>query len=179
MNDMNNNERGRITGMPGTETTVTLYPQRLTARMRNSIIRMIEARAITGGWSSQARRLAENLAEKFNIQCSVVNGYRGMRIVGLSEAAATHIAEVVHADWTAWLLERPEYGKGWYRDRHDSTMRSISNLDDSFYCNLQDKESTRKVVEILAEHTTQEMKDKSKAVADLLRGTEPINIVTF
>lgn len=48
-----------------------------------------------------------------------------------------------------------------------------------FYCNLQDKESARKVVEILAEHTTQEMKDKSKAVADLLRGTEPINIVTF
>lgn len=179
MNDMNNNERGRITGMPGTETTVTLYPQRLTARMRNSIIRMIEARAITGGWSSQARRLAENLAEKFNIQCSVVNNYRGLRIVGLSEAAAPHIAEVVHADWTAWLLENPAYGKGWYRDRHDSTMRSISNLDDNFYCNLQDKESTRKVVEILAKHTTQEMKDKSKHVADLLRGTEPINIVTF
>ncbi len=179
MNDMNNNERGRITGMPGTETTVTLYPQRLTARMRNSIIRMIEARAITGGWSSQSRRLAENLAEKFNLQCSVVNGYRGMRIVGLSEAAAPHIAEVVHTDWTAWLLEHPEYNSGYYRARYDDAMSSISTLDDNFCCNLQDKESTRKVVEILAEHTTQEMKDKSKAVADLLRGTEPINIVTF
>lgn len=179
MNDMNNNERGRITGMPGTETTVTLYPQRLTARMRNSIIRMIEARAITGGWSSQSRRLAENLAEKFNLQCSVVNGYRGMRIVGLSKAAAPHIAEVVHTDWTAWLLEHPEYGSGYYRARYDDAMSSISTLEDNFYCNLQDPESTRKVVAILAEHTTQGMKDKAKQVADLLRGTEPINIVTF
>lgn len=179
MNDMNNNERGRITGMPGTETTVTLYPQRLTARMRNNIIRMIEARAITGGWSSQSRRLAENLAEKFNLQCSVVNGYRGMRIVGLSEAAAPHIAEVVHTDWTAWLLEHPECGSGYFKAQYENTMNCINNLDDNFYCNLQDKESTRKVVEILAEHTTQEMKDKEKQVADLLRGTEPIHLITF
>lgn len=179
MKDMNNNERGRITGMPGTETTVTLYPQRLTARMRNSIIRMIEARAITGGWSSQSRRIAENLAEKFNIQCSVLNNYRGLRIVGLSEAAAPHIAEVVHADWTAWLLEHPEYRSGYYKGQYENTMNCINNLEDNFYCNLYDKESSRKVIAILTEHTKQEMKDKSKYVADLLRGTEPINIVTF
>jgi hypothetical protein len=179
MNDMNNNERGRITGMPGTETTVTLYPQRLTARMRNSIIRMIEARAITGGWSSQARRLAENIAEKFNIQCSVTNSYRGLRVVGVTESAAPLVSEVVHADWVAWLLDNPEYRTGYYRSQYEQTMRSLENLDQNFYCNLQCKDSGSKVIAILAEHTTQEMKDKSKAVADLLRGTEPINIVTF
>lgn len=36
------NERGRATGMPGTKTTVTLYPQTLGVRMRNSIIRVPE-----------------------------------------------------------------------------------------------------------------------------------------
>lgn len=176
---MNNNERGRLTGMVGTETTITLHPQRLTARMRNSIIRMIESSAITGGWSSQARRLAENLAEKYGIQCTITHHYRGLRIVGLSEEAAPHIAEIVHADWTAWLLENPEYRNGYYKNNHDNAMRSISNLDNNFYCNIHDKVSVSKVVETLAEHTTQEAKDKSRKVADLLRGTEPIHIITF
>lgn len=179
MKDMNNNERGRITGMPGTETTVTLYPQRLSARMRNSIIRMIETRSIEGGWSSKSRPLAEKLAEKFNLQCSAFNNHRGLRVVGITEESAPQVAEIVHADWTAWLLENPEYRSGYYRSSHEQTMRSIENLDSNFYCNLQDKESYRKVVEILAAHTTQEMKDKSKRVADLLRGTEPIHLVTF
>jgi hypothetical protein len=31
----------------------------------------------------------------------------------------------------------------------------------------------------MKEHTTQETKDKSKQVADMLRGTEPINLITF
>lgn len=179
MNDMNNNERGRITGMPGTETTVTLHPQRLGVRMRNSIIRMIESRAITGGWSSQSRRIAENLAEKFNIQCSIANNYQDMRIVGISDEAARHVADITQADWTAWLLENAEYRNGYYRTRYEQAMRSIERRDQNFYVSLYDKESVRKVVAILAEHTTQEMKDKSKHVADLLRGTEPINIVTF
>ena len=179
MKELNNNERGRITGMPGTETTVKLHPQRLTARMRNSIIRMIESRNITGGWSSQARRLAENLADKYGIQCCITHHYRGLRIVGLSEEAAPHIAEVVLADWTAWLLENPEYRNGYYKNHHDNAMDCIKNLNNNFYCNLHDKVAIRKVVEILAEHTTQETKDKSKQVADMLRGTEPIHLITF
>jgi len=54
MSIMNNNARGRITGIPGTETTVKLYPQRLGARMRNNIIRMLENRTLTGGWSAMS-----------------------------------------------------------------------------------------------------------------------------
>lgn len=179
MNDLSNNERGRITGMPGTETTVTLYPQRLTARMRNSIIRMLEARTITGGWASQARRIAENLAEKFNLQCSATNSYRGLRVVGISGTAAPLISEVVHADWVAWLLENPGYRTGYYRSQYEQTMRSLERCDNNFFCNLQIKGSISKVMEILAEHTTQEMKDESKHIVDLLKGTEPIHLITF
>lgn len=179
MKTITNRERGRITGMPGTETSVTLYPQRLGVRMRNNVIRMVETLSIEGGWSSQSRRLAENLAEKFNLQCNAFNNHRGLRVVGITEESAPQVAEIVHADWTAWLLENPEYRSGYYRSIHEQTMRSIENLDSNFYCNLQDKESYRKVVEILAAHTTQEMKDKSKRVADLLRGIEPIHLITF
>ena len=100
-----NNERGRITGMPGTQTSVALHPQRLTARMRNSIIRMLENCTIEGGWSSQSRKLAEALADKYGLQCSVSNGYRGLRVVGITDAAAQEVTEIVHADWTAWRLE--------------------------------------------------------------------------
>lgn len=173
-----NNERGRITGMPGTEVSVTLYPQRLGVRMRNSIIRMLEKRVLEGGWSSQSRKLAEALAEKYELQVST-NNWNGLRIMGLSAEAASKVREVVVADWTAWLLENPEYRSGYYKSSHEQTIRSIENLDSNFYCNLRDKESICKVIEILAAHTTQEMKDKSKQVADLLRGTEPIHLITF
>lgn len=176
---MNSNERGRITGMPGTQTTVTLYPQTLGVRMRNSIIRMIEAHAITGGWSSNSRKIAERLAEKFGLQCSVMNNYRGMRIVGISETAAPLVAEVVQADWCAWLLENPDYRSGYYRSQFDQTIRSLERCDANFYCNLQEEGSASKVAEILDEHTTEEMKEKSRHIINLLMGTEPIQLITF
>lgn len=176
---MNCNERGRLTGMAGTETTVTLHPQRLGVRMRNSIIRMLEARAITGGWTSQSRKLAEAIADKYGLQCSVSNSYRGVRVVGITEAAAPLVSELVHADWTAWILENPDYRRGYYQRSYDSTMESLKNCDGSFWVSLMHKETVSKVVAILSEHTTQEMKDKATHVANLLRGTEPIHIINF
>lgn len=173
------NERGRITGMPGTQTTVTLYPQTLGVRMRNNIIRMLEARTIVGGWTSNSRKLAESIADKYGIQCSVANSYRGLRIVGITETAAPLISELVQADWTAWILENPEYRRGYYQKSYESTMAGLKNREGSFWLQLMHKETTSKVVEILTEHTTQEMKEKSKQVADLLRGTEPIHLITF
>ncbi len=178
MSTMSSFQRGRITGMAGTETTVKLYPQRLGVRMRNKIIRMMEARAIEGGWSSKARQIAVAMAEKYDIQCSV-NNWNGVRVIGLSEAAAPSVAEIVHADWTAWMLEQPTYRTGYYRDQFDEAMASIKATDSNFYITMHDKESIRKVIETLAEHTTQELKDKSKQVADMLRGTEPIHLITF
>ena len=173
-----NNERGRITGMPGTETTVTLYPQRLGVRMRNSIIRMLENRIIEGGWASKSRQIAQALSEKYGLQCGV-NNRNGIRVLGLSAEAAPRIREVVHADWTAWLLENPEYNKGYFKGLHDKAMEYIDACDQNFYMTMHDKVSIRKVVEILAEDTAQELKEKSKRVADMLRGTEPIHIITF
>lgn len=178
MTNMSSFQRGRITGMPGTEVSVTLHPQRLGVRMRNRIIRMLENRVIEGGWSSEARKLALAMAEKHGIQCSN-NNWNGLRILGMSSEAAPHIREVVHADWTAYLLERPNSRTGYYKNSHDEAMECIDACDQNFYINVHDKESIRKVVEILVEHTTQEIKDKSKKVADLLRGTEPIHLITF
>lgn len=173
------NERGRITGMPGTQTSVTLYPQTLGVRMRNNIIRMLEARTIVGGWSSQSRKLAEAIAEKHGLQCSISNNYRGLRIVGISETAAPLVSEVVNADWTAWILENPSYREGYYRGQYDNTMESLKLLEGSFWTSIMHKETTSKVIEILAEHTTPEMKEKAQQVANMLRGTEPIHLITF
>ena len=176
---INLNERGRITGMPGTKTTVTLYPQTLGVRMRNSTIRMLESRTITGGWTSQSRKLAEAIADKHGLQCSVSNQYRGLRVVGISEEAAPLVSEVVNADWVAWILENPSYSEGYYRGQYEASMTSLKRCESSFWVQLMHKETNSKVIEILAAHTTQEMKDKAKQVADTLRGTEPIHLITF
>jgi len=58
-------------------------------------------------------------------------------------------------------------------------MAAIAAHDQNFYITMHDKESIRKVIAILADHTTQELIDKAKQVADMLRGTEPIEIITF
>jgi hypothetical protein len=164
--------------MPGTETTVMLYPQRLGVRMRNSVIRMIENRILEGGWSSKSRQIAQALAIDNGLQVGS-NNWHGLRVLGLSAKAAPLIKEVVHADWTAWILEEPSYRSGYYRDQHLKAMDSLDAIDQNFYITMHDKLAIRKVVEILAEHTTQELKDKAKHVANLLRGTEPIHIITF
>jgi hypothetical protein len=178
MSNMNNNDRGRITGMPGTETTVKLYPQRLGVRMRNNIIRMLENRVLTGGWSSKSRQIAQALAIDNGLQVGS-NNWNGLRVLGLTAKAAPLIKEVVHADWTAWLLEQPSYRNGYYKEQHDKAMARIDAVDQNFYITMHDKESIRKVVEILSDHTSQELKDKAKQVANLLRGTEPIHLITF
>ena len=178
MSTMNNNARGRITGMAGTETTVKLYPQRLGVRMRNSVIRMLENRAVLGGWSSQSAQIARALAAKHGLQVSNQH-WNGLHILGLSAHAAPLIKEVVHTDWIARLVEEPSYRNGYYKDRHIEAMAFIDAVNPDFYVTMHDKGLMRKVVEILAEHTTQELKDKSNQIADMLRGTEPIEIITF
>jgi hypothetical protein len=178
MSNMNSFARGRITGMPGTETTVKLYPQRLGVRMRNSIIRMLESRLIEGGWSSKSRQIAHSLAVKYGLQAST-NHWNGLRIIGITEGAAPLVAEVALADWTAWILESPEIRSGYYRTQHDNAMVSIKNLNNDFWVSLHDKQSVCKVRDILVEHNSQEMRNKAKQVADMLRGTEPIEIITF
>ena len=178
MSGMNNNDRGRLTGMPGTETTVKLYPQRLGVRMRNSIIRMLENRILEGGWSSKSRQIAQALAIENGLQVGS-NNWNGLRVLGLSAKAAPLIKEVVHADWTAWVLEEPSYRQGYYKEQFVKAMDSLDAVDQNFYVTMHDKDSIRKVVEILADHTSQELKDKAKHVANLLRGTEPIHLITF
>ena len=175
---MNNNERGRITGLPGTEVSVTLYPDRLGVRMRNSIIRMLEKRMLAGGYRSHAAQIAKALAVKYGLQVSNCHG-NGLRILGVSHAAVPMVREIVHTDWIAWTLENPSYRGGYYKNKYDFAMDCLASREQDFYVVLHDQESTRKVAVILAEHTTQELKDKSQHVADLLRGAEPIHLLSF
>jgi hypothetical protein len=146
--------------------------------MRNSIIRQLENRVLTGGWASNSRKLAQALAVKNGLQIGSTN-WNGLRVLGLTPQAAPLIKEVVHADWTAWILEQPSGRTGYYRDQFDKAMVAIAAHDQNFYITMHDKESIRKVIAILADHTSQELKDKAKQVANLLRGTEPIEIITF
>lgn len=175
---MNNNERGRITGMPGTKVSVTLYPDRLGVRMRNSIIRMVENRVLVGGWSSQSAMIGKALAAKYGLQISRNNGY-GLQVIGINASAAPLVQEILHADWIAWLLDNPSHREGYYKVSYDNAMANLAEHDSDFYIPLRYKESIRKVAVILAEHTTQELKDKSQEVANLLRGTEPIHLLSF
>lgn len=174
---MNNTERGRVTGLPGTETVVTLYPDRLGARMRNMVIRMLEQHNIVGGWSSKSRQLVEALADTYKLKMSTVNNWNGVLVVGLTEEAAPLVADVVRADYAAFALERGHVS--YFHDSFESTMSNINNVNSEFYIRLHDKEATSKVIEILAAHTPPKLRDKARKVADLIRGSDPINVIKF
>jgi hypothetical protein len=103
----------------------------------------------------------------------------GLRILGVSDVAAPMVREIVHADWIGWTLENPSYREGYYKNKYEYAMDCLASREPNFYVVLHDNESIRKVAVILAEHTTQELKDKSQHVADLLRGAEPIHLLSF
>jgi len=115
---------------------------------------------------------------KHRLQCGI-NNWNGLRVLGLTPQAAPPIKEIVHADWTAWTLEEPTYRQGYYKEQYVNAMASLDTVEQNFYITMHDKESIRKVIAILADHTSQELKDRSMQVADMLRGTEPIEIITF
>jgi hypothetical protein len=139
---------------------------------------MLENRVLEGGWSSKSRQIAQALAIKHGLQVGS-NNWNGLRVLGLTPQAAPRIKEIVHADWTAWVLEEPTYRQGYYQQQYANAMTCLDTVEQNFYITMHDKESIRKVIAILADHTSQELRDKSMQVAKLLRGTEPIHIITF
>jgi hypothetical protein len=64
---MNRYDYARLASMPGTTTEVLLWPSKLTVRIRNQIIRNLEAGYMKGGWSSKSRHLTEAIARHYEL----------------------------------------------------------------------------------------------------------------
>ena len=106
-------ERGRVTGLAGVETVVTLYPDKLGARMKNSVIRMLKNAHVTGGWTSKSKRLTEKLAERFQL-CMTKGRYGSLTLYASPEPEVRgELINLIRADLSLFLLEADTHSRKW------------------------------------------------------------------
>ena len=172
------NERGRITGISGMESVLTLYPDRIGPRIKNSVIKMLQNAHITGGWQSQSRQVAEQLAETFQLTV-LQTRWNGLTLYAQPTAEVRdQLIEFVKADIAAFLLEHPDYHRTYYTNSARDTVESLQNGTIK-YIDFRSKEYTKQAIALINKDLPDEVRQANQKVIDLLKGGAPIYITTI
>ena len=171
-------ERGRLTGIQGMESVLTLKPENMGPRVKKSVIRMLDEAHITGGWYSRARRITELLVEQFGLNV-IQTTWRTLTIHAQpTEDTRDQLIELVRADITAFLLENPEFHRSWYTDQANKT---IAELEDGtakkveFRC----EDFAKKAVKVFNGELPESYKQEAKQIIELLTNNTPIHVTTI
>ncbi len=172
------NERGRLTGIAGMESVLTLHPDRLSPRIKNAVIKMLQNAHITGGWQSKSRQVAEQLAETF--QLSVLQTrWNGLTLYAQPTAEVRdQLIEFVKADIAAFLLEHPDYHRSYYTNSARDTVESLRNGTIK-YIDFRSTAYTKQAIALINQDLPDEFKQANQKVIDLLKGGAPIHITTI
>ena len=175
---MHANERGRLTGINGVESVLTLYPERLGPRIKKSVIKMLENAHITGGWSSKSRQVAEALASKYNLSV-LQTRWNGLTIYAQpTPEARDKLIEFVKADIALFLLENPNYHRSWYTQ---NAQDMIDNLiaGKAKYIDFRGKEYTQQAVSLINADLPKHAIEQNQHVIDILNSNTPIHLTTL
>lgn len=164
----------------GMKTDVTLDPTLITPRVKNSIKKQLRAGAITMGWESQAAKLAERLVVKFELP--VARYTRGGIHVGTaSRSTKSRLLEIVNADWTAMLLDSPQYAKASYHGtryaKHIDSLNSSESKD--FYVSFFDPAFAQQAQQVMGSLLTEDDRSRIELALAVLDSSEPIHITTI
>ena len=171
-------ERGRLTGISGMESVLTLNPANMGPRIKKSVIRMIENAHITGGWASQSRKVAELLAEKFGLNV-LQTRWNGLTIYAPpSTDLRDQLIELVRADITAFLLDNPSYHRTWYVDQANTTINELQT-GIAKYVDFRSGEFSKQAVALFNKDLPESYHVQSKRVIDMLVNNTPIQITTL
>lgn len=162
------------------KTTVQLDPTLITPRIKNSIKRQLRAGAITGGYRSEAAKIAEQLVNKLDLPVTRKQ-WRGMHIGTITMDQKQRIAEIFRADWAAYTLEHPGFGNStYYKDRYSETMHNLARAGSSdFFVGFEQREFNDQAHAVLAESLTPEQWQQIEHAVALLDRNEPIHITTY
>lgn len=160
--------------------TVELNPEHITPRIKNSIKKQLRAGVITGGWQSQAAKIAEQVVKKFDLAVARKQ-WRGMNIGTITMDQKQRIADIYRADWAAYILEHPNFGNStYYKDRYAETMRNLADANSSdFFVGFQQQQFNAQAHAVLAESITSEQWREIEHVINLLDTNQPIHITTY
>jgi hypothetical protein len=171
-------ERGRITGISGMESVLTLNPANMGPRIKKSVIRMLEEAHITGGWNSQSRKVAELLAEKFKLNM-LQTRWNGVTL--FAQPQPEHVEEIIEllkADMALFVMENPNYARSWYTRQCDETIAQLREGTAKFV-DFRNGIYSKKAIELINMHLSPEYVAKSKRVIDMLVNNTPISITTI
>lgn len=115
---MNYYQAARMLTMPGVSVNPTIDPSVISIRTRNSAKRMLMDGYIKGGHRSQAARLAQALAEEFNVPCV----REGCMVSILGHACkpdtVNALCSLIDADFAVFRLEKSGNGSWISRNMH-------------------------------------------------------------
>jgi hypothetical protein len=175
---MHANERGRLTGINGVESVLTLYPDRLGPRIKKMVIKMFENAHITGGWASQSRQVAEALAEKFNLTI-LQTRWNGITLYAQPPAEIRdQLIDFVRADISLFILENPTYHRSWYTQQAQTTIDELL-AGTVKYIDFRSKVYTQQAITLINADLPKHAREQLQHAIDVLNSNEPIHLTTL
>lgn len=175
---MNSFERGRLTGISGMESKLTLNPQYMGPRVKKNVIKMLENAHITGGWSSKSRQIAEALADKFNLSV-LQTRWQGLTLYAQpAPDVRDKLIEFVKADIAIFLMENPAYHGSWYSDNAQTTIAQLKNGNAKFI-DFRGSEYTKQAIALINADLPKYAIEQHRHVIQLLESNTPIHIKTI
>lgn len=175
---MNSFERGRLTGVPGVESKLTWHPDRVSVRLRNSVVRMLRQAHITGSWSSKSRQLAELLCEHYELSI-VQTRYHGVRLFCQpTPAVRDELISLIRADMSAFLLSNEAHHTKYYRDQAAEYIDSLERGTAS-YIDFRSKEFSKQAIALINTTISAEDRKKIDEVIAVIESNTPIHFATL
>lgn len=170
----------RITSTMGVRTTVELDPTKVTVRVKNSIKKQLREGFISGGYRSQAAKIAEALTASLKLPVART-WWRGVVISNVPQEVRKEVWAMYEADWAAELLERPHIGRNkYYLHQYEETKKNLLNgWLGKFNVTFQDPAFATKAREFLAKSMTAADREIIEKAIDRLDGTEIIHLITY
>lgn len=177
MAKVNHWDIARYANTMAVQATIAIDPTQITARIKNKLIKWLEQAHLDGGHRSEARKLGELLAKRFQLPTTMTT-WQGVRAHVTSRQMAKELRELLRADWAAALLEHPHMNgsTNWYRRQYEAAMRCIAEVDPKVAVDIQvhSKEYRRSILECLGKYVTAEERSRIQQAINALNGTEPI-----
>ena len=169
----------RLANTMGMKCTIVLDPTQITTRVKNSVKKQLRQGRITGGWRSNAAKIADQIVEKFQLNVTR-DTWRGVQISNPTREQRERLTELVNADWAATLLDEPQYQHiPYYRDRNKTMLRELQSNNKKFHLTFHDSTFTERARTIMAEGMTAKDRELIEKAIDLLDGNHEIHITTY
>ena len=170
----------RMANTMAMKCTVELSPEHITPRVKSSIKRQLRAGVITGGYRSEAAKIAEQIVGKFDLPV-LRKQWRGLRIGTINMEQKQRVADIFRADWTSYILERPELvNHRYYKERYAKTMDDLTRASSSdFFISFNQSAFSDQANAILTESITPKQWQQIEQAVALLDSNEPIHITTY